>query len=430
MLFYFEAWDSLSSIYQRMRDDSDFEPIVVSIPRKLTGDGGYGSESLVHEFLNANDIPHIRLRETDYEAGLARLKKLEPDYIFLNYPWQRNYPPAYRPDRLVQFTRIAYVPYFLLPLVDEVAATTDAPAKQVASPVAEHLFEQRTHQLASLIFCQDDATRDAFALTERGNAYVHVTGSPKLDSLRESAAHFRAKRRKRRAKRDGLGSQDKYDLRVLWAPHHSYSPAWLNFGMFKQSYREMLNFAQDHPRVKITLRPHPFLFGTLVDRGVISKTALAIWLEAWNSLPNTKISNKAGFVKQFLRNDLLLTDGISFLAEYPLLTGKPAIFLENAHHWQFNSIGELAAKCNIRVSSVAGFEEIAQRVTANKASLPSREAEIEALRAASDPFAGHTAEVVCSLVREHFATKPRLIDPSTIKTLAWENRPGREPQAD
>lgn len=433
LLFYFEAWDSLASVYEQMRLDPAFDPVVVTIPRKLTGDQGYGGERLVHEFLVEQDVAHVRLRGEDFERDSRRLRNLEPDYIFLNYPWQRNYPPAFRVDKLVEFTRVAYIPYFLLPLVNEVS-TLDAKNNtqyRPQAPVAEHLFEQRTHQLASLIFCQDKATRDAFALTERGNSYVHATGSPKLDALRDNAALAAKKLAQKAARRDKRGKlPSKFSFRVLWAPHHSYSPAWLNFGMFKQSYQEMLNLAKSNPSIKFTLRPHPFLLGTLVDRGVLTGEHLESWLAEWNALPNTKTSSKAQFVKQFLQADLLLTDGISFLAEYPLLTNKPAIFLENSDHWQFNEVGELAAACNVRISSIAAFADILERRKAGSFLLPDRIAEISRLRAVADPYPGKTATVICEIVKSDFATSSALINTASIKTPAWENRPGREPQAD
>ena len=434
LLFYFEAWDSLASIYAEMRRDKAFEPIVVTIPRKLTGDAGYGGEALVHEFLVDQNVPHIRLKGSDYARNLERLQNLQPDYIFLNYPWQRNYPPVFRIDNLVKFTKIAYVPYFLLPLVDEVQATpqigTTRP-KQSRPPVAEHLFEQRTHQLASLVFCQDAATREAFASTERGNSYVFATGSPKLDALRSNAAEVRAAIETRDQKRLRKGKiTSKFDLRILWAPHHSYSPAWLNFGMFMRSYQEMLAFARQNPRVKITLRPHPFLMGTLVDREVISKDHLESWLADWNSLPNTRLSKKARFIKQFLRNDYLLTDGISFLAEYPLLTGKPAFFLENPEHWQFNEVGEVAADCNIRVANVEEFTNLIRNQRDSLRESKDFSQRIERLRQLADPNAGQTAAVICKIVLADFQNETELVDATSIKTPAWENRPGREPQAD
>ncbi|MEN9962757.1 MAG: hypothetical protein RIS66_1170, partial [Actinomycetota bacterium] len=159
--FYYEAWDSLAEVYERMLDDPRFEVLVVAIPRKLTGDASWDDAAGVSDFFAAQGIDHVI-----GSADASELREWAPDYVFINYPWQRNYQKAYRADELVKFTRIAYVPYYSLPLVNE-----------MGPGAAEHLYTQRSHQLASLVFTQDRFVLDAYAATSRGNEHVFFTGS-------------------------------------------------------------------------------------------------------------------------------------------------------------------------------------------------------------------------------------------------------------
>jgi hypothetical protein len=426
--------------------DPRFEPTVATIPRKLTGDAGYGGEKRVHKFFKKLGIDHVRLSDSDSWASLEQLKALEPDYVFLNYPWQRNYQPAFRPDSLVTFTRILYTPYFLAPLVNERfdAATDNADASGAdTQEVAAHLYTQRVHQLASLLFVQDQDTKSAFAATERGSDRVSFTGSPKLDSLRQTYRDALEKSSAKAANRAARAdkSRARYDLKVLWAPHHSYSAAWLNFGMFEQSYLQMLDLARRHPRVQFMLRPHPFLFGTLLDRGVISATALQGWQDSWKGLPNTKTNSKASFAKQFATTDILLTDGISFLAEYPLITGTAAVFLENPDHWQFNHLGNLAAAANRKIFDIAEFEALlVARLAATEQGHgytdvdAGRDAlhatKLHDLRESIDPNPGTAAKVILLAVAKDFIQDAGLVDPSALTEIAWEDQPGREPRTD
>lgn len=419
LLFYFEAWDALAGIHREMLHDARFEVTVFSSPRKLTGDSSYGSETAVHRFLDKHDIAHVRLEGNDYEASLNKLRSFEPDYVFLNYPWQRNYPPALRADRLTEFTRIAYVPYFLLPLVNE--ENTSVSDDESSFNVAGHLYEQRTHQLASLVFVQDKDTKAAFAATSRGSTNVFDYGSTKLDELRiEYESYLK------------LGKRAKYDLRVLWAPHHSYSEKWLGFGRFAKDYEDFLEFARRNPRIKITLRPHPFLFGTLVDRGLLTQDQLDDWLSSWNELPNTRLTKRAPFTKQFAKTDLLVTDGISFLAEYPLLTGKPGLFLENPTHWRFTRIGKLAAECNRTINSVSALDEVALALTQDPHHklVDDFDMALESLRQAVDPNPGVVSGLVVDAVATHFAGNPPLVNKESIADVPWEDRAGREPRTD
>jgi hypothetical protein len=402
--FYYEAWDSLAEIYARMLNDPRFEVLVVAIPRKLTGDSAWDDAAGVSDFFASQGIDHVI-----GSADASELREWAPDYVFINYPWQRNYQKAYRADELVKFTRIAYVPYYSLPLVNE-----------IGPGAAEHLYTQRSHQLASLVFTQDRFVLDAYAATSRGNAHVFFTGSPKVDAMVEAA--------------EGLGAGgggyahrhgDRERTRVVWAPHHSYSPHWLNFGTFAQMYLEALEWATSHPEIEVCLRPHPFMFGTLVEREVISDSDLDAWLAAWDELPNTSIDSVSGPAELFVGCEILLTDGISFLAEYPLVTGKPSVFIENQGHWEFSELGELAAQASVRLNSfaefVAGFEFVLE------AGLPDRSAEIAALREAASPYPGESAARIVEIVA---ADHSELVDPSIVTEVPWERQPGREPLED
>ena len=113
------------------------------------------------------------------------------------------------------------------------------------------------------------------------------------------------------------------------------------------------------------------------------------------------------------------------MAEYPLVTGKPSVFLENQGHWQFSALGELAAQASVRLNNfgefVAGFEFILE------AGLPDRSAEIEALREAASPYPGESAARIVEIVA---ADRSALVDPTTVTEVPWERQPGREPLDD
>ena len=418
LLFYFEAWDSLAEVYEIMRKDERFEPIVVTIPRKLTGYEDFADEDKVSAYLDARQIAHLRFDLTDSMDGLSRLRELAPDYLFLNYPWQRNYQPGYQIENLVEFTKVCYVPYYSMPLVNEPGETGIAP----------HLYQQRSHQLASMVFTQDSTVREAYAQTERGNSHVYLTGSPKIDALLRDAKAG-AQTWPIAAKKVQHGQPvPQRNYRIIWAPHHSYGPNWLNFGMFAQMYQGMLKFAQQHPHVDIVLRPHPFLFGTLQDRGVISATELDDWLEDWQDLSNTSIDTDGGYAALFRATDLMVTDGISFIGEFPLITGKPTVFLENPGHWEFSPLGEIAAAANIRLTSFEAFEALFDEI--HTQGLPDYSEPIAKLRAAASPFPGQAAARIVDAVANDFVAQTPLVNKSLVTEVAWEFRPGAEPQID
>jgi hypothetical protein len=403
LTFYYEAWDALAGVHGLMKADPRFDVKVVAVSRKLTGGAGFDDAAGVSAFFDRLGIDH------EVNADLTSLYGGEgPDYIFVNYPWQRNYPLQYRPDKLAAIGRVAYVPYFSLPLVQEPADGVD-PASGF-EPIAAHLYTQRMHQVASLVFTQDDFTRDAFALTQRGNTHVHFVGSTKLDELvvdyKEAGAAVA-----------GVSKT------LLWAPHHSYSKHWLNFGNFPQVKEEMLEWAAAHTDWKIILRPHPFLFGTLIDRNILSATELESWLHWWNALPNTSIDVSSSSAQVFARATHILTDGISYLAEWPLATGKPAIFLEHQGHWEFSPMGELAAATAHKISMIGELDGAIAMLDRD----PNRVLEIAELHNAALPNPGRTANRIVEVVAADFESGSPLVDVASLTEIPWELQSNREP---
>lgn len=408
LTFYYEAWDALADIHDQMLADNRFEVTVISIPRRFTKDAPFADEDKVSADLDSLGVKHLRFNFEDSFEGLARLKALAPDYVFINYPWQRNYQPGYRVEELSDFTKVCYVPYYSLPLVAEPGVAGAAP----------HLYTLRSHQLASLVFTQDEEVLEAYADTSRGNKHVHLTGTPKIDALVRNVKQGEA----------SWPIKNSGNQKLVWAPHHSYSNDWLNFGMFVKLYKPMLEFAKKHPEVDIVLRPHPLMLSGLVDRKVLSQAELDEWLAEWMALPNTEIYTSGDVARLFSAADIFITEGISFIGEYPLATGKPTIFFENEDHWQFSRLGELAARSNIRVRSFTEFEAVYDEI--GKQGFPDFSRQIDELQKASQPHPDQAASRIIDVVIEDYLADTPLVNKSQITEVAWENRTGTEPAWD
>lgn len=384
LVFYFEAWDALDAIYRLMRADSRFEPVVINIPRKLTGYEDFSDLDKIDAFFSEKGIEHELFDYVDGEEGNQRLRELAPDYVFLNYPWQRNYQPGYQVERLNEFTKVCYVPYFSTSLVQE----------PDVDGVAPHQYTQPTHELAHMVFLQDGETKAAFDQNGRSE-HAFLTGTPKIDALLEARESVKPLWPLDRKLEDGTTP-----FRLIWAPHHTYAQRWLNFGHFVNQKDSMLEFARTNTDVDIVFRPHPFLFGTMTDREVMTQSDIDQWQQDWDSLPNTFTDLGLPMTSILLASDALLTDGVSFLAEYPLITGKPAIFWEKSDHWEFSSLGNIAAATTVTVHT---FEGVQQAITDSRNGLlPAMEKEIAELIHAVRPQPASAAATIVELVAKDF----------------------------
>lgn len=384
LTFYFEAWDALDAVYRQMKADERFDPLVITMPRKLTGYKKFKDEKLVSAYLDSKGIEHERFKFKKSKHGLARLKELAPDYIFLNYPWHRNYKRNYQIHKLVEFTKVCYIPYFSTSLV----------AEPGVDGVALHQFTQPTHRLAHMVFLQDEDTKSAFATMGRSD-HAFLTGTPKIDALLEAKDKVKPVWPISRTLSDGSKP-----FRLIWAPHHSYTPVWLNFGHFTDQKDAMLEYAKKHPEIDIVFRPHPFLLGTLTGEGLMTPEDLRSWQDRWDSLENTTTDVEQAFTSLGLASDAMITDGVSFIAEYPLVTRRPVIFWEKPGHWEFSPLGKLAKETSHTVHSAEQVFEAVDLVRTG--TMPAKTAEIQALIKAVRPGEQSAASAIVGLVLEDY----------------------------
>ena len=319
------AWDALADVVEGMRDHPRFEVFVYSIDRRFPGAVGYGGESEVSEELDRMGVVHRRLGAERTPDGLGLLRSMEPDLIFRQSPWDFDIPDMFS-TRNINFARICYVPYYATVLVER--------HETHAENSPDFHTDMEFHRSCWRIFCDSDFHKSLFDVTAtRGDDNVVVSGSPKFDRLLRLGAthpHWPVGDAGRRR-----------GTRIIWAPHHSVTGDWLGFGTFVWIYEAMLDWARQDDGCEFVMKPHPALFDRLKDANLIDEAAVAAFMQAWAELPNTATIQESGYAELFAASDCLITDGISFIAEYQLFE-KPLIFIDSGRHAAFNEIGAAA----------------------------------------------------------------------------------------
>jgi hypothetical protein len=183
---------------------------------------------------------------------------------------------------------------------------------------------------------------------------------------------------------------------VIWAPHHSVTPQWLRFGTFVETYKEILEWVRRDKSVEIVFRPHPATLTKVVSTGRLSQRELDDFLTAWNALPNTAIDEREDFAFAFAASDALLTDGISFLAEYQPMD-KPIVFLENKAHEKLTELGHRVVEATYSVASAAEAIALLDRIRHEKFD-PLRNIRRAVLRELM-PFPGQSAMRILDEIR-------------------------------
>lgn len=345
LIHHIEAWDSLADIYEAMRREEDFEPVVISIKRRFPGETEYGFEEVIHQKLSGLEVPHLRFSMEDSFQGLDILKALAPDLIFRQSQWDNDIPPGFHVAEL-RFARLCYVPYFVGGPVET----------QLLGKERDPEVDSDFHRAAWKIFY---ATEDQKARFEknavRSVENVEIVGHPKVKRLTRIGAQ---------APYWPINQEGARRFRSIWSPHHSVGNDWLRFGLFPLVYKAMLEWVKNDDTIEMVLHFHPAALSALTKKGgALSSEECEAFLQEWDSLPNTARHSAGNYAGLMQASDCMITDGISFLAEYQFFT-KPVIFLERADHLPFSPAGERIIKGTHPVASVAEARELARNFAA------------------------------------------------------------------
>lgn len=363
------AWPAVRGIVDAMRDDPQFEPVVVSIPHRFPMLARLGGEQEVHDMLEAQGYAHVRVPDAQADQALERLKQLNPQVVFRQAPWDADVPACLHAQHLA-FTRLCYVPYGYL-----------------TARIEQHQFDQPYHRLSWRIFCPDDAHRELYARhNQLGGSNCRVTGFPKFDHLLQhvgGVGHWPVAQTR-------LGR-----FRLLWAPHFSYTGPWLRFGVFDRIAAAMLELAATRQDLEIVLRPHPAMREAMASAA--GDTFLGRFRDRWAQLPNVGLSLEQEYADLFAASQAMLTDGLSFLSEYQFFD-KPLVFFEREDNVGFNAAGAQLLQGLYRVPDMDAFTALLGRLKAGRED-PAIVQARRAVVAAMHPFPREAARRIVDVIR-------------------------------
>lgn len=385
------SWVEYGAIARRMQGDSRFDVYVVTTGEDMLGAGVFDDDRNIRDVLSRNHVDFIRffasgaMNRPGYESVSRRglLDIIQPHVLFRPTLHEWTVHPDLRLENILSY-RLCYIPYGL-----DLIETPDV--------YVNHPFVLECWKL----FCACDVNRKFYVANSiAGGRNAVVTGHPKLDylaSLRDTEGSWPVPPSARRK------------FRIIWAPHHSVTPAWLGFGTFVETHAGFLHWARSSEAVEIVLRPHPLTFSRVVETGLMSRAQLDSFLDAWNGLPNTAIDEEHDFGPIFAASNMMITDGISFLGEYQVMD-RPIVFIDSGHHERFSEFGTMVMR---GVSTVRNVEEairLAQQVAEEDID-PLREERREVIRTLL-PYPGQAAERIVDAIAqsllgagEHNATR-------------------------
>lgn len=110
----------------------------------------------------------------------------------------------------------------------------------------------------------------------------------------------------------------------LWNTQHTVKDG-VGCGTFFKWKDEVFSYFDNNSDVVLLWRPHPLMFGALVNDGVMTESELNQLIATVETKDNIILDCSFDYRNSFYASDAIITDGTSFLIEY-LYTGKPLIY--------------------------------------------------------------------------------------------------------
>lgn len=152
-------------------------------------------------------------------------------------------------------------------------------------------------------------------------------------------------------------------LQIIYAPHHSIEQNGLRFSTFLETGQYILSMAKKYQyKIDWIFKPHPRLRYALVKNNFMTENEVDEYYKEWQEIGI--LYDTGNYIDLFKKSDALITDSISFLAEY-LPVNKPIIQLVNPQHFPYNAIGYMIDKCLYKVFRREDFKNIFHDIILN-----------------------------------------------------------------
>ena len=286
-----EIWNKQSDVYDAMKENPLFDPILFLIPQFDMVHNRVETEYGNNYFLqNYNDIIKA------YDKGKwFDLTSLKPDYVFYQRPYDSYLPKQYRSYVVANYAKCCYIPYGY--------AGAD-------------------------VFNEGNSNKLFFR-----NIYITFLESGYMASILKKKFKRSVRNRVQYFKNIGYPSLSRYFSiepvdkfsRILWTPRWSYDPilGGSNYLKYKDT---ILKIKEDYHDYDITFRPHPLLFGELKTKSLMTENEIDDYL---NQLKQSDIryDTDSPLFDTLKETDVLITDYSSIMIEF-FLTGRPIIYCD------------------------------------------------------------------------------------------------------
>lgn len=321
-----------SILYNKLKNQENFTPQIVLYPQidvLINKDNASIEAQLNKEYKF--------FKEQNFETTFGyiknkyiSIKRFKPDIVFYEQPY--GLPQEYSIKNVSKFALCMYTPYGY-----EILDTLDN-------------YTQHFHKRLHTYFVENEYQVSRYEMySPKNKENCVVTGCIKMEMLDNATI---------------VENKNTNKINIIYAPHHSLEQDSLMFATFLDSGKYLLEFAKKHRNeINWIFKPHPRLKYSLIMNNLMTESEVNTYYSKWENLGT--IHNTGNYFDIFKNSDAMITDSISFLAEY-LPTNKPIIQLTNPKHYPYNKIGNTIEKVLYKAYSQEEFKQIFDNVILSK----------------------------------------------------------------
>ena len=290
------CWSSLESVYSACANDDRFTAQIVYVPFYHIN-----TNSSVNHYEIYKDKMNLPVfRHTEYNISAEN-----PDVVFYVNPYDLSIPFNYSNEHVGKVvSRIVYMGYAL----------------EIASWAFDYYFQCPIQQKAWKHIVYGEKIKDIAVKknSKNGGNNIVAWGHPRAD-------HYMSIEVNREKISDVWKNKIKNRKTFLWNTHHTIIEKDVGGGTFFRWKDEVLDYFNNNDNAFLLWRPHPLMFGVLINNGLMTEAELNNLVELIQNKENALIDLSSDYRNSFYASDAIITDGTGFLVEY-LYTGKPIIY--------------------------------------------------------------------------------------------------------
>lgn len=347
---------SCDSLYKKLIEDDRFEVNIIITPFEN------GTPNTIQEiynetrtFFNKKGYKNIGIYDENTDKYLTFEEVGSPDILFHLNPHTSCIPENFKIDNLPLNVLNVYIPYGIMTF-----------------GMTEIQYNQMSHHLFWKIFCESQLHKEmAKKCSVIGDINVEVSGYLKMDTFLDGSQPEYISNIWRVSEK-----VDSQVNRIIYAPHHTLGNEEHSFSTFSKNYREILEYAKNHPNTSWIYKPHPLLKQASVKNGLFKdEQEYECYVKEWENLSNARVVTEDSYIDIFKTSDAMILDSVSFLSEY-LYVNKPILLLTRDTQ-TFNDYGQKLKKVLYKVdgSDIDGIFNFIEEVVINIADTMKKERE-------------------------------------------------------